>query len=145
MALWLTILAAGLLTYAIRLSFIVLWGRWTPPEWLRRALRYVPVAVFSAIIAPDVLLRDGQPWASPANPRLIAGLLAVLVAWRTKNIILRLLCLAGAYSITAQHLRDPRKSLLRCHCERSLRSSLLSCEGIASAQACPELRRNASQ
>lgn len=47
-----------------------------------------------------------------------------------------------SYRITAQHLRDPRKSLRVCHCERSfpeghrggVRSSLLYRRGIASAQ-----------
>ncbi len=83
---WITLAVAGLLTYLIRLSFIALLGKWTPPEWVSRALRFVPPAVLTAIIFPEVLIRDGQ--LAPANPRLLAGVVAALVAWRTKNVVL---------------------------------------------------------
>jgi branched-subunit amino acid transport protein len=82
---WLTMFLAGLLTFLTRLSFIALWGRWTPPEWLRRSLHYVPPAVLTAIIFPELLMRQGA--FAPFNPRLLAGLVAALVAWRTKNIV----------------------------------------------------------
>lgn len=88
---WFTLIAVGLLTFATRLSFIVLLERWQPPEWVRRALRFVPVAVLTAIFVPELALRDGRMVAVAADPRLLAGLLAVLVAWRTKNVILTIL------------------------------------------------------
>ena len=86
--LWLIFLAAGLLTYLTRLSFIALLGRWQLPRVLQRALRFVPPAVLTAILFPELLIRQGKLLMSPANPRLVAGLLAALVAWRTKNVIL---------------------------------------------------------
>ena len=82
---WLTLCIAGLLTYLTRLSWIALLGRWSAPAWVSRALRFVPPAVLAAIILPELLLSDGQ--FSPLNPRLLAGLLAALVAWRSKNIL----------------------------------------------------------
>jgi branched-subunit amino acid transport protein len=85
--LWLTMLAAGLLTYAIRLSFILLLERWQPPDLLKRSLRFVPAAVLAAIILPEMVFRSGSLYLSPANPRLLAGLLAVLIAWRTRNVL----------------------------------------------------------
>jgi branched-subunit amino acid transport protein len=85
--LWLTMLIIGVLTYAIRLSFIQLLGGWRAPELVQRALRFVPAAVLSAIIFPELLVRDGKLFLSPANPRLIAGILAALIAWRTKNVL----------------------------------------------------------
>jgi len=85
MAIWLTMILAGSLTFLTRLSFVALWGRWSPPEWLRRALRYVPPAVLTAIIFPELLIRDEV--FVPINPRLLAGLIAAAVAWRTKNIL----------------------------------------------------------
>lgn len=87
-ALWLTIMIAGLLTFLTRLSFIALFGRWQPPGWLKRALRFVPPAVLSAIIFPEVLARDGVVVMSAENFRLVAALVAALVAWRTRNVIL---------------------------------------------------------
>jgi branched-subunit amino acid transport protein len=84
--LWLLIIAAGLVTFALRVSFIVLWERITVPSWLQRALRFVPVAVLSAIIWPELLVHDGSLPVSPYNLRLLAGLLAAVVAWRTRNV-----------------------------------------------------------
>lgn len=85
---WLIILLAGPLTYAIRLSFIALSGRWQPPRLFTRALRFVPPAVLSAIILPEMLIRDGALVPTFLNPRLLAGLLAILVAWRSRNTLL---------------------------------------------------------
>jgi branched-subunit amino acid transport protein len=86
-ALALTILGMGLITYAIRVSLFLLPAGAQLPEWLLRALRYVPAAVLSAIIAPDVLMPGGALDVTLGNERLIAGLVAVLVAWRTRNVL----------------------------------------------------------
>jgi branched-subunit amino acid transport protein len=84
---WLVMIVLGLLTFATRLSFVLLLGKWQPPDIVRRGLRYVPVAVLTAIFIPEILLKDGSFTLSPANPRLIAGILAILVAWKTKNAL----------------------------------------------------------
>lgn len=88
MEIWLIITVAGLLTFLTRLSFFVLLDHWQPPEMLRRGLRYVPPAVLSAIIFPELLMQNGVLNLSLSNFRLIAGLAAVLVGWRTRNIFL---------------------------------------------------------
>jgi branched-subunit amino acid transport protein len=88
MTIWLTLLAAGLLTYATRLSFIVLLGRMPVPDIVRRGLRFVPAAVLSAIIFSELLLPDNQLYLSLNNNRLIAGVIAALVAWYSRNILL---------------------------------------------------------
>ena len=88
LALWLTLLAGGAITYAIRLSLILAWGRVTLPPALQRGLRFVPPAVLSAIIFPEILRREGALDLSIGNVRLLAGLVAALVAWRTKNALL---------------------------------------------------------
>ena len=86
--LWLTLLAGGAITYAIRLSLILAWGRVTLPPTLQRGLRFVPPAVLSAIIFPEILRHGGPLDLSFGNVRLLAGLIAALVAWRTKNALL---------------------------------------------------------
>jgi branched-subunit amino acid transport protein len=83
-----TLVVAGLLTFGIRLSFIALLGKVPLPSVLVRALRFVPPAVLSAIIFPELVLRDGAPDLNPASPRLVAGVLAAVVAWRTRNVLL---------------------------------------------------------
>lgn len=91
MTVWITMLAAGLITYAYRLSSIQLFSHREIPEFLRRALRLVPPAVLSAIILPELLRHDGSLNISLNNFRLLAGVLAILVAWRTKNVVLTIL------------------------------------------------------
>ena len=91
MNLWLVIVIGGLLTYALRLSFIVFFGQMAIPAWLQRSLRYVPPAVLSAIIFPELLLHSGAVDLSFHNTRLLAGLLAAVVAWRTRSALLTIL------------------------------------------------------
>jgi len=87
MNLWLVMVLSGIVTYATRLSFILLWDRMAVPELLRRALRFVPAAVLTAIIFPEILLPTGSLDLSMGNARLLAGILAVFVAWRTRNVV----------------------------------------------------------
>jgi len=87
-ALWLTLLGMGLITYGIRLSMILLLGRVRISEDWQRALRLVPPAVLSAIIFPELLRPAGSLDISLGNARLLAGIIAAVVAWRTKNALL---------------------------------------------------------
>jgi branched-subunit amino acid transport protein len=88
MNIWLVMLAAGLMTFAIRLSFIYLFGRFPTPELVQRSLRFVPPAVLSAILVPELFMHAGRPDVSLSNARLLAGLAAIAVgAWR-KNTLL---------------------------------------------------------
>ena len=101
MNLWWVMLAGGLLTFGTRLSFIFLLDRLTPPPWLYRGLRFVPVAVLTAIIIPELLLHSGSLDFSITNYRLLAGLLAALVAWRTRSALLTILI--GMAALLALH------------------------------------------
>ncbi len=91
MSLWLVILLAGLLTFGTRISFILLLDRIKVPDWFRSGLRFVPAAVLSAIILPELATRSATLDISLRNPQLYAGALAVLVAWRTKNVLLTII------------------------------------------------------
>jgi branched-subunit amino acid transport protein len=88
MNLWLIVLAMGFVTFGIRLVPIVLLGRIEIPLAMQRALRFVPPAVLTAIIVPELLYRDNQLDVSLTNVRLLAGLIAIVVAWRTKNALI---------------------------------------------------------
>ncbi len=85
---WLLMAAAGLVTFGIRLSFILLLERIRTPEWFKRALRFVPPAVLSAIILPALVQRSTGVDISWHNPQLLAGGVAILAAWRTRNVLL---------------------------------------------------------
>ena len=91
MNIWLVMILGGLITFAIRFSFIYLFGRFNVPEGLRKALHYVPPAVLSAIIFPELFIRNESVDLSLDNHRLLAGLFAILAAWFTKNIFITIL------------------------------------------------------
>lgn len=84
--LWIVLLAAGALTFLTRLSFVALLSNREIPPLAMQALRFVPPAVLSAIVFPELLIRDGQIAVSPENLRLIAGIIAIIVAWKVKRI-----------------------------------------------------------
>ncbi len=83
----LVIVGMGIVTYGIRVSMILLLGRIEIPPFVRRSLRFVPPAVLSAIIVPELLLPGGTPVAL-INPRVLAGAVAAMIAWRSKNTLL---------------------------------------------------------
>lgn len=82
MTLWLALIGMAVLTYALRASFLLLPENAQLPSLARRALRYVPAAVLTAIWAPELLLRDGALQLTLGNERLLAGAVAVVAAWR---------------------------------------------------------------
>ena len=91
MNIWLVMLLGGLITFGMRFSLIYLFGRFHIPETMRKALHYVPPAVLSALIFPALFLSHDVLALSSDNYRLWAGLVAILVAWFSKNTLLTIL------------------------------------------------------
>lgn len=86
---WLPLwIACGLLTFAIRYSFIALEGHYRPPAWFVRWLPFVPIAALTALTLPELLLVSGHVSLGADNPRLWAGLVAIAVAARWRNTLL---------------------------------------------------------
>ena len=74
------IVAAALATYGTRLAGFGLSRRTVPPLF-NRFLTYVPVAVFAALIAPDLGLGGGQMVA-----RLLGVAAASVAVWKTRQL-----------------------------------------------------------
>ena len=93
MNIWLVMLLGGLITFGMRFSLIYLLaeGRFHIPETMRRALHYVPPAVLSALIFPALFLPNDILDLSLDNHRLMAGLVAIVVAWFSKNTLLTII------------------------------------------------------
>jgi len=87
-AFWLLILGLALTSFLPRASFITLFAHWPVPAGVQRALRYVPAAVFSAILVPELVLSAGAVNIGFDNARLLAGILGGAIAWRTRNTLL---------------------------------------------------------
>ena len=91
MNIWLVMLLGGLITFGIRFSLIYLFGRFKIPATMGRALHYVPPAVLSAIVFPELLLHEETWNLSLDNARLLAGLFAILIAWFSRNTLITIL------------------------------------------------------
>ena len=91
LSVWLTMVVCGLLTFALRLSFIAAEGRVSFPRWFRVVLPFVPVATLTALVAPDLLMPHGALWWSWHNARLMAGLVAIAIAAVTRSVLWTLL------------------------------------------------------
>ena len=101
MTLWLIILAMAVLTFFQRASFLLLPEQVRLPPLLVRALPYVPAAVLTAIWVPELLLQKGALSIALSNERLLAGAVAVAVAWRFRMTFVTII--AG---LAALHLFD---------------------------------------
>lgn len=86
---WVAIILSGIGTYAMRASFLVFAHRLADvPPGVQRLLRQIPPAALASIVVPALLRPEARldVW----QPRLLAGVLAALVAWKTRNIALTL-------------------------------------------------------
>ncbi len=90
-SIWLLFLAIGLGTFTLRFLFIYLFGKIEMPDWLRRALRFVPAAALAALVFPTLTHPAGHLDLSLQNFRLLAGLGGAIVAWRTRNVLFTIL------------------------------------------------------
>jgi branched-subunit amino acid transport protein len=98
---WLTIAGMAVVTYALRSSFLLLPASVETPPLFKRALRFVPAAVLTAIWAPELLLKDQVLSLGPGNEKLLAGAVAIAVAWRWRMTSLTL-----AAGLAALHFFD---------------------------------------
>ena len=96
LGLWCLFLVVGLGTFALRLSFIELYGSLRVPPLVSRALAYVPASVLAARVLPAVVYPEGHGAFVIANPQIPAAILAALVAWKTRNTVLTLAVGMGA-------------------------------------------------
>jgi branched-subunit amino acid transport protein len=82
---WLTIILASVGTFVLRASFLVFADRLVDvPPLGQRILRQIPPAVLAALVLPSLLRPEGtlDLW----QPELLAGAVAGLVSWRTRNV-----------------------------------------------------------
>lgn len=84
---WSIIIGAALITYLLRLSFVILLDVITFPAVLTRALRFVPASVITALVVPALVFQDNQLNLSLDNERLLAGFVAAVVAYYSRNIL----------------------------------------------------------
>lgn len=84
-----TIVFSAVGTYAMRASFLAFAHRLADvPPGVQRLLRQIPPAALASIVMPALLRPEGT--VDVLQPRLLAGVAATVVAWKTRNTALTL-------------------------------------------------------
>jgi branched-subunit amino acid transport protein len=86
-------------TYAVRASFIVFGQRLRFPPPVARVLVHVPVAVLTAIMAPEAIAPRGTLDLSLTNPFLVGTLVTGLLAWKSGRILLSVLASFAVFGV----------------------------------------------
>lgn len=89
----LIILGMALVTFLVRFSMIALLSRELPPL-LARWLHYIPVAIFTALVVPGLVAPRGE---AQAGPELGAGLIGLLIAHRSRQVLPTILAGIATY------------------------------------------------
>ena len=84
---WLLITYCGLITFLTRFSMIALLKKEMFNERVREVLSYVPSAIFPAIIFPAIFLDNTGSIQIEDNPKILAAIIATIIAVLSKNII----------------------------------------------------------
>ncbi len=83
---WVVIVTLGIGTFAVRFAFLGLVGGRALPGWLLRPLRFAPVAILPALVAPMIVHPAATDGAlDPA--RLIAACVALAVGAVFRNVL----------------------------------------------------------
>ncbi|MGR5148053.1 AzlD domain-containing protein [Photobacterium alginatilyticum] len=85
---WLTLLAMALLVFSSRYLFLEPRLPLRLNAQAQKLLSYSSPAVLTAIWAPIVFLPEGELSVSWHNPYLVAAIVAVLLAWKLKSVLL---------------------------------------------------------
>jgi len=82
---WTLAVIVGLagVTVLARCFFFILDRPWGLPEWAHRALHYAPVAALAGVIAPEIVMTQGQLIGTLHDARLYATVVgAAYYFWR---------------------------------------------------------------
>jgi branched-subunit amino acid transport protein len=80
---FLTTLGMAAIALACRAFFLLPKEELPMPQWLREGLRYAPVAALAAVVAPELVLTQGQLVDTWRDARIFGALAGLaLYAWR---------------------------------------------------------------
>jgi branched-subunit amino acid transport protein len=89
MSIWILIIIMTAVTFCIRYALFAVAGRFSFPEDIVRAFRFVPPAVLTAIAVPAVFIPRGEAIdLSWQNPYLFGALAALVVGLTTRRLLL---------------------------------------------------------
>lgn len=88
----LAIAGLAVITVLTRGFFLIPERELPMPDWLREALRYAPLAALCAVVAPEIVLTQGQLIHTWQDARLYAAAAGALWFWRRRSILGTIVC-----------------------------------------------------
>ena len=86
MKIWILIIGMGIVTYLPRMMPLLIFSKKKLPPWLESWLKYIPVGIFSALVFPDIFIRNQMFCMTINNIELIASILVFAVAFKTRSL-----------------------------------------------------------
>lgn len=80
-------LGLAVITLVTRAFFMIPDKELPIPEWLKRGLRYAPLAALAAVIAPEIVMSNGKLIATLVDARLPALVCATAYFWWKRGIL----------------------------------------------------------
>ncbi len=91
MSIWISIIIAGIINYLTRLGSILIFKPSKINDNTKQILKYVPSAVFPAIIFPAVFLNQDGNLVQLGDPKVVAISIAFLIGILSKNLVITIL------------------------------------------------------
>ncbi len=87
----LIILGMSIVTYIPRALPIIVLSKFKLPDWFLRWLKYIPIAILSALLFPQIMIFEDHVNISLDNKNLLAAIPSLLVAYKTKSLFITVL------------------------------------------------------
>ncbi|WP_430734823.1 AzlD domain-containing protein [Halodesulfovibrio aestuarii] len=88
---WIVIAVIGIATIIMRGSFILTADRFKLNTKFAGILKFIPASVLAALVAPAIVYHEGMVSALHGKERILAGIIALLIAYKTRNIFFTIL------------------------------------------------------
>lgn len=99
---YLLILGISIFTYIPRSFPIIYLSKRDLPTWLKEWMKFIPAAIFAALICPDIFTNNGRLDVSFNNIKLLSSIVVLIVALKKKSLGLSIL--VGGITITLLNL-----------------------------------------
>ena len=84
---WNVMIFCGILTFATRFVMLSEVAPRELPRWMNDAMRFVPIAVLTAILVPNVLIMPEEGVTISGNLRIPSAIVALSVAILTRSVM----------------------------------------------------------
>jgi len=86
-------------TFGVRYSVLAMSGRITMSRRMEQTLRFVPVAVLTALCTPILFKPEGSWLLSLDNSHLVAGAVAIVIAALSRHLLLTIVLGMGLFLV----------------------------------------------